>query len=276
MKENELNPYKVLNVTEKSLESHKENLKIYLEQRAREMLDLGGNPEKINKAYDILSNDAKRNQYLTEKQKNDYDKNIFLNRTYNFKEEFDESLIKEVRYKEVRYSEDETRGIDIEFNDGKKVRLKVTGEIEFENCVGLQSKILEFEVSKFEKDICSINKAKVYTNISLPELSEDNLEYAKYVLTNLLSDERIKACTKFNHGYLGEIEKDSKTGKYSIEINKEPLSAVMKHYGEKSKEINEDRNVYKPKHAIDEGENIVGLGDLSYNPRHAIDDDNER
>lgn len=271
MKENELNPYKVLNVTEKSLESHKENLKIYLEQRAREMLDLGGNPEKINKAYDILSNDAKRNQYLTEKQKNDYDKNIFLNRTYNFKEEFDESLIKE-----VRYSEDETKGIKIKFNDGKKVRLKVTGEIEFENCVGLQSKILEFEVSKFEKDICSIDKAKVYTNISLPELSEDNLEYAKYVLTNLLSDERIKACTKFNHGYLGEIEKDSKTGKYSIEINKEPLSAVMKYYGEKSKEINEDRNVYKSKHAIDEGENIVELGDLSYNPRHAIDDDNER
>lgn len=277
---NEFDPYKILNVTEGTLKKHKDNLDKYLAQRKEELINFGGNKEKIEMAYKILIDEDKKNKYLDLRKKLESNSNIFLNKAYNFRNKFDENLIKE-----TKYIQDKVNPIEVFLEDGTTVKLNETGEIIYKNCMGLKSKILEFELTKSRNGLNIINKKKIYSNISLAELNQNNPEYQYYTLFHLLSDERAKACIEFNHGYLGELERDEETGIYSIKVNPESFSAVMKFYGEKNKEIIDDKEKkqYTPRHAKMEKENIVRLGDLSYlnnNSKHAkediSDDDFER
>lgn len=277
---NRFNPYKILNVTEETLKNHKDNLEEYLLQKKEELLKLGVNTKELDQAYNILLDENRKKDFLETRERLQVKSNVYLNKAYNFRSKFDETLIKE-----TKYVDSTAKHLEVLLEDGTTLKLKETGEILYKNCMGLQSKMSEFELTKIRNGLNIINKKKVYSNISLAELKQNNSEYQYYTLFHLLSDERAKACIEFNHGYLGELERDEETGLYYIKVNPESFSAVMKFYGEKNKKISDDKekNQYIPRHAKRKNENIVRLGDLSYlnnNPKHAkediSDDDFER
>lgn len=277
---NRFNPYKILNVTEETLKNHKDNLEEYLLQKKEELLKLGVNTKELDQAYNILLDENRKKDFLGTRERLQVKSNVYLNKAYNFRSKFDETLIKE-----TKYVDSTAKHLEVLLEDGTTLKLKETGEILYKNCMGLQSKMSEFELTKIRNGLNIINKKKVYSNISLAELKQNNSEYQYYTLFHLLSDERAKACIEFNHGYLGELERDEETGLYYIKVNPESFSAVMKFYREKNKKISDDKekNQYIPRHAKRKNENIVRLGDLSYlnnNPKHAkediSDDDFER
>ena len=248
----EFNPYKILNVTESSLERHKDNVEKYLEDRKNQMIRLGVKTEDIEKAYEILADKYKRNSYLEQIKKNRIFNEQELNKAYNFRNKYDEHIIKNFKY--VR---DEIKETTFKTGENSYIILKPTGEIVYDTALGLGDKVQEYEVSKVKNGIYTINKKKVYSNIDMQKLLETEIdekgenvikdpEYRNDVLRHLLSRERIKSCLEYNHGYLGEVvEKDyeDRLDPYTIKINREHYSAVMKYYGERSDE---------PRHALTE------------------------
>lgn len=248
----EFNPYKILNVTESSLERHKDNVEKYLEDRKNQMIRLGVESEDIEKAYEILADKYKRNNYLEQIKKNRIFNEQELNKAYNFRNKYDEHIIKN-----FKFVKDEIKETTFKTGENSYIILKPTGEIVYDTALGLGDKVQEYEVSKVKNGIYTINKKKVYSNIDMQKLLETEIdekgenvikdpEYRNDVLRHLLSRERIKSCLEYNHGYLGEVvEKDyeDRLDPYTIKINREHYSAVMKYYGERS---------YEPRHAIKE------------------------
>lgn len=248
----EFNPYKILNVTESSLERHKDNVEYYLKERKNQMERLGVKSDDIEKAYDILTNKYKRNSYLEEIRKNRIINEATLNKTYNFRDKYDEHMIKN-----FKYIKDDIKEVTFKTGENSFITLKPTGEIKYDTALGLGDKVQEYEVTKVKNGLYTINKKKVYSNIDMQKLTETEIdetgnevikdpEYRNDVLRHLLSSERIKSCVEYNHGYLGEVvEKDyeDRLDPYTIKLNRENYSAVMKYYGERS---------YEPRHAIKE------------------------
>lgn len=248
----EFNPYKILNVTENALEEHKENLEEYLNKRKEQLEKIGVDKASLENAYDILIDKHKRNSYIKELKKNILLNEQELNKTYNFREKYDENIIRK-----LKYVKDEIKETRFQTGENSFIVLKPTGEIIYDTALGLGDKIQEYEVSKVKTGLYVVNKKKVYSNIDMQKLLETEIdekgenvikdpEYRNDVLRHLLSRERIKSCLEYNHGYLGEVvEKDyeDRLDPYTIKINREHYSAVMKYYGERS---------YEPRHAIKE------------------------
>ena len=61
---NRFNPYKILNVTEKTLKNHKDNLEEYLLQKKEELLELGVNTKELDQAYNILLDENRKKDFL--------------------------------------------------------------------------------------------------------------------------------------------------------------------------------------------------------------------
>ena len=154
-------------------------------------------------------------------------------------------------------------------------------EIIYDTALGLGDKIQEYEVSKVKTGLYVVNKKKVYSNIDMQKLVETEIdekgenvikdpEYRNDVLRHLLSKERIKSCVEYNHGYLGEVvEKDyeDRLDPYTIKINREHYSAVMKYYGERS---------YEPRHAIKEGKEGKEENKINDTKKELEDDELDR
>lgn len=137
----------------------------------------------------------------------------------------------------------------INLNDSRKIKISKIGEIIFKNNALLCSSVNEYLISRI---INGKEKTdKIYTNLSLPSLSEDNLDYYNCVVNEMLSEDIIEAVTKYNGGYIGMIEKDKENGGYKATIKdkrlnteeQENFAAVMINLkNEKNKEDKEQED----------------------------------
>lgn len=207
---------------------------------------------KIEEAYEKIKDKRSRILYNTElieknERRRKQNRENLLKQKYDKRELYDEGILDSsvgpiyTRFKEpvkhVFYRK-----------DGTPVTISNTGEIKYRNFTGVfNSSINEYKVfrKKFGKEVSDI----IYTNLSIFDMSIDkrtkqpivNSKYYEYVLNELLSEESIEGCTKYNHGYVGTVEKDKDGTYYTTFNNKEELSAVMKIYGEKDKKRLEER-----------------------------------
>lgn len=237
----------------------------YLGNKKERMLKLGVNPEILDKAYEILINPEKRKAYLRTKE----EKSVPKNSAYNFKDRYDENLIGNLEYK----PEKELRQYTFELGENLTIFLTPTGEISYKTSLGLENNIQEFKLTKLREGKKVIDNETIYSNISINELTRDkahnpNINYKTYVLYHLLSDERVKACLPYNHGYLGDIYENNNGENIGIRLDIENYSAVMKYYGERNQnKATAFRNSYKAP-STEVGNTRV---QPHYEPKHAID-----
>jgi hypothetical protein len=110
----------------------------------------------------------------------------------------------------------------VDLNDSRKIKISKTGEIIFKNSVLLCNSVNEYLISRIING--KEKKDKIYTNLSLPSLTEDNLDYYNCVVNEMLSEDVIEVVTKYNGGYIGMIEKDEASGGYKATIRDKILN----------------------------------------------------
>ena len=110
----------------------------------------------------------------------------------------------------------------VDLNDSRKIKISKTGEIIFKNSVLLCNSVNEYLISRIING--KEKKDKIYTNLSLPSLTEDNLDYYNCVVNEMLSEDVIEVVTKYNGGYIGMIEKDEASGGYKATIRDKSLN----------------------------------------------------
>ena len=191
--------------------------------------------QRINEAYELIKNAEKRQEYeLKLQQEKDAEiekkRKMKIREIYCHENEFDIQLIsnnKEKNCKNVLKRELESEEYEYYDLDNRNLRIKQTGRITYQNFEGIISTIDEYLVSRV---VDGIEKSDtVYTNLSIIELSKEqnvrkafDSDYYHCVINKLLSEETIEG-SKFNYGYIGEVEKDE-NGVYGITLKKKSLS----------------------------------------------------
>lgn len=126
---------------------------------------------------------------------------------------------------------------ELQDKNGEVIRIAETGRINYTNFTSVyKANVDEYLVRRMING--EEKQDYIYGNISMFDLSIDkhtgkpiNPEYYDLIVNEVLSRESIRACVKYNHGYIGEIEK-TKQGYERAFNNRERISAVMKVYGE--------------------------------------------
>lgn len=245
-------PYNVLNINierELSNKSDKEKDRIILNKktellfRCEELLESSENFRKrarveleikrINEAYELIKNEVKRAEYNL-KTKNDEEKNEVrqseIEKEYSHTQETNLGLIAN---KERQVLKKTIQGMEHFYMDreNRKLRVKQTAEIQYINWQGINSSINEYQIKR------KINGAErtdvVYTNLLISKLSKNpdtqkihDFDYYECVVNELLSENTIEG-SKYNYGYIGEVEKD-KEGKYHITLKNKTLNSQGK------------------------------------------------
>lgn len=144
----------------------------------------------------------------------------------------------------LKYQENKSKlpGVIISRDKGQEILIQNIGRIAYEDSFGIKDEIGEYEITQIIKGEEKTDKVYI-SGLNLLALSKDeqtgafqNEEYYKFIANEMLSDEAIEQCTKYNKGYLGEPLKD-KNGEYFRFLDgREELSAVMKFDEELNKE----------------------------------------
>ena len=133
--------------------------------------------------------------------------------------------------------------------DGTKVTIEPIGRIAYRNFQNITGEVTAYRIfrnlgGKETWDIC-------YSNLSFPDLYKnpetgefENEEYYKYVANNFLSDDNIEG-SRYNRGYLGEVNVE-KEGRYFTDLrNIEELTAITKMTEKYLKEEKEEGEEYE-------------------------------
>lgn len=209
-----------------------------VEKYTKVLNDISLNPEQRKRAEDILKKAKEYYEKINTKEKRDtYKKELDL------KEEIERKKINKEKYSKIdqldfkmigTVKEGKNKGRKlvaktenrnpqvVDLNDSRKIKISKTGEIIFKNSVLLCNSVNEYLISRIING--KEKKEKIYTNLSLPSLTEDNLDYYNCVVNEMLSEDVIEAVTKYNGGYIGMIEKDEASGGYKATIRDKSLN----------------------------------------------------
>ena len=163
---------------------------------------------------------------------------------------YEPSSIVTLKYQDFTKENDRSKlpGVIISRNDGKELLIQQVGRIGYEDSFGVNDEIGEYEITRIIKDDEKTDKVYI-SGLNILDLSVDektgkfqNEEYYKFIANEMLSEEAIKQCSKYNNGYLGEPLKDNNGNYYRYLDGREELSAVMKFYEEINKEQNAQEN----------------------------------
>lgn len=207
--------------------------------------------QRINEAYELIKTAEKREKYdlkLQQEKEAEIEKirQMRIKDMYSHETEFDMKLIsdnKEQKCKNVIRKDIESEEYQYLDMQNRNLRIKQTGRIAYQNSEGIFSTIDEYLVTR---TIDGVEKSDtIYTNLSIIELSKErnvkkafNSDYYYCVINKLLAEETIEG-SRFNYGYIGEVEKDN-NGIYELTLKKkklkqnekEQLTAVMIANGE--------------------------------------------
>ena len=205
----------------------------------------------IEGAYREIATKAKReiyNQKLAEierKEQKAIEDEIFKIK-YDRSGNYEPSSIVTLKYQDFTKDNDKSKlpGIIISRDDGQEILIQKVGRIGYEDSLGVTDEIGEYEITRIIKDEEKTDKVYI-PGLNISELFVDektgafqNQAYYKFIANEMLSEEAIRECSKYNNGYLGEPLKDNNGNYFRYLDGREELSAVMKFYEERNKEQN--------------------------------------
>lgn len=199
---------------------------------------------RIEEAYREIATKTKRESYnqkladIERKEQKAIEDEI-LRMKYDRSKNYEPSSIVTLKYQE---NKSKLPGVIISRDNGQEILIQNIGRIAYEDSFGIKDEIGEYEITQIIKGEEKTDKVYI-SGLNLLALSKDeqtgafqNEEYYKFIANEMLSDEAIEQCSKYNKGYLGEPLKD-KNGEYFRFLDgREELSAVMKFDEELNKE----------------------------------------
>ena len=202
----------------------------------------------IEGAYREIATKAKReiyNQKLAEMERKEQEaiKEEILRMKYDRSENYESTSIVTLKYQPTRLP-----GIIISREDGQEILIQQVGRIGYEDSFGVTDEIGEYEITRIIKDEEKTDKVYI-AGLNISELIVDektgtfqNEAYYEFIANEMLSEEAIRQCSKYNNGYLGETLKDNNGNYFRYLDGREELSAVMKFYEERNKEQGKQEN----------------------------------
>ena len=203
----------------------------------------------IEGAYREIATKEKRaiyNQKLAEierKEQKAIEDEIFKIK-YDRSGNYEPSSIVTLKYQDFTKENDRSKlpAIIISRENGQEILIQKVGRIGYEDSLGVTDEIGEYEITRIIKDEEKTDKVYI-PGLNISELFVDektgafqNQAYYKFIANEMLSEEAIRECSKYNNGYLGEPLKDNNGNYFRYLDGREELSAVMKFYEERNKE----------------------------------------
>ena len=203
----------------------------------------------IEGAYREIATKEKRaiyNQKLAEierKEQKAIEDEIFKIK-YDRSGNYEPSSIVTLKYQDFTKENDRSKlpAIIISRENGQEILIQKVGRIGYEDSFGVKDEIGEYEITRIIKGEETTDKVYI-SGLNILELGVDektgvfqNEAYYKFIANEMLSEEAIRECSKYNNGYLGEPLKDNNGNYFRYLDGREELSAVMKFYEERDKE----------------------------------------
>lgn len=203
----------------------------------------------IEGAYKEIATKEKReiyNQKLAEierKEQKAIEDEIFKMK-YDRSEKYEPTSIVTLKYQDFAKENDKSKlpGVIISRENGQEMLIQKVGRIGYEDSFGVKDEIGEYEITRIIKGEEKTDKVYI-PGLNILELGVDektgvfqNEAYYKFIANEMLSEEAIRECSKYNNGYLGEPLKDNNGNYFRYLDGREELSAVMKFYEERDKE----------------------------------------
>jgi len=186
--------------------------------------------ESIEKAYEVLSDDIKREKYNVEldeiekqKSENKFKKSMTPQYCINM---YDSSIIDTVEYVKDKNNNFFPAYTYTDNNTKRSVKFKPNGQIKYLRTGNEHTSTLyEYEVHSISTKNLSEKKYIVLTNfIDYIELSQ-NPEYAKAVYEGLFSEANLDESENRNFGYIGRLIKIDND--YGLDYDKEDFCAAV-------------------------------------------------
>ena len=209
----------------------------------------------IEGAYREIATKEKReiyNQKLAEierKEQKAIEDEIFKMK-YDRSGNYEPSSIVTLKYQDFAKENDKSKlpGVIISRENGQEMLIQKVGRIGYEDSFGVKDEIGEYEITRIIKGEEKTDKVYI-PGLNILELGVDektgvfqNEAYYKFIANEMLSEEAIRECSKYNNGYLGEPLKDNNGNYFRYLDGREELSAVMKFYEERNKEQGKQEN----------------------------------
>lgn len=203
----------------------------------------------IEGAYREIATKAKReiyNQKLAEIERKEEDaiKDEIFKMKYDRSGNYEPSSIVTLKYQDFKKENNRSKLLDviISRDDGQEILIQKVGRIGYKDSLGVTDEIGEYEITRIISDDKKTDKVYI-PGLNISELFVDektgaflNEAYYKFIANEMLSEEAIRECSKYNNGYLGEPLKDKNGNYFRYLDGREELSAVMKFYEERNKE----------------------------------------
>ncbi len=201
----------------------------------------------IEGAYREIATKAKReiyNQKLAEIERKEQDaiKDEIFKMKYDRSGNYEPSSIVTLKYQDFTKDNDKSKlpAVIISRENGQEILIQQVGRIGYEDSFGVKDEIGEYEITRIIKGEEKTDKVYI-TGLNILDLGIDektgvfqNEEYYKFIANEMLSEEAIRECSKYNNGYLGEPLKDNNGNYFRYLDGREELSAVMKLYRRKN------------------------------------------
>ena len=202
----------------------------------------------IEGAYREIATKAKREIYnpkLAEIERKEQDaiKDEIFKMKYDRSGNYEPSSIVTLKYQDFTKDNDKSKlpAVIISRENGQEILIQQVGRIGYEDSFGVKDEIGEYEITRIIKGEEKTDKVYI-PGLNILELGVDektgvfqNEAYYKFIANEMLSEEAIRECSKYNNGYLGEPLKDNNGNYFRYLDGREELSAVMKFYEERNK-----------------------------------------
>lgn len=196
----------------------------------------------LQEAYEKVATKERRESYNAKLEEIESQKR--LERIYNKRNIYNPRSIVALKYKDMTKKNEKNNLLRITMlrDNEQKIFLQQVGKIKYKDSFGLQGEVGEYKITRLVGSRVKIDKIYI-TGLNISDLGIDkntgklkNEKYYQFIVNEMLSEESIEQCLKYNNGYLGEPLYDKENGKYfRFLAGREDLSAVMKYYEEKNK-----------------------------------------
>ncbi len=209
----------------------------------------------IEGAYREIATKAKReiyNQKLADIERKEQEaiKEEILRMKYDRSRNYESTSIVTLKYQDYKKEDNKSKltSVIISRDDGQEILIQQVGRIGYEDSFGVTDEIGEYEITRIIKDEEKTDKVYI-AGLNISELIVDektatfqNEAYYEFIANEMLSEEAIRQCSKYNNGYIGEPLKDNNGNYFRYLDGREELSAVMKLYKERNKEQGKQEN----------------------------------